>query len=713
MHEYEVWRRWEDCLYLQELLEENYALMSREKRARLHAGKGVKKNGVYPRDDREHRLQRAASFESLPPGPDPSMIAKDVHEYLPRLTKKGTLFRASQNTLDVRGHEFRDLIEALFRDDNELPTLIRELKQLGVIRDFFGFWRRDHDRIRKQDRDAESMRSRDSMISVASTARGSMFGGSFGMYFSASNLSLQLPSTLTTPESPTSARRVRRPPQLAARLQSSASPMASPISPTISEPAAMPSNVSSHVQRPRAHTMQGLGAQEFQRPHASGSRPSRYQTAPPASPTNSQPASAPPGASFGQAMSDIDTRTEEDLDSYPSDTGSTAESYSSSQAGLLGNGLPQTPQSAPPTFRTQVQMQDSPTKGKGRMNVSEGPREPHIVSSSDSDEQYGEPKDDDSDSQYIVMDNQHFSPSSTFELTMAPSEIGRGVRRRLQDLTIEEEEDEDEMGIFHERPAPMLPSTARNSVATCSSSSEDDQVPLAPRARSPRPTAKRVNSGGSAQGGMMFTDDIFGENMSIHRRDSDIASLNERIERARSPVAHAEALRALTSRQDSRVRASSPPALTPANSSARTSGSSSGSSGATHSMEMEAQSSKTSVESAPSSESRPTSPSSLAMDATHIFEETSQRRTHDSMMSMQSFMSDRSFDAIIPPRPTYGNGMPPTARVSPELRRSLSTGSRRRIPQRLSQISTISGPRDFGPNDDDFENDYLYQDTLI
>lgn len=721
MQEYEVWRRWEDCLYFQELLEENYALMSREKRARLHAGKGVKKNGVYPRDDREHRLQRAASFESLPPGPDPSSIAKDVHDYLPRLTKKGTLFRASQNTIDVRGHEFRDLIEALVKEDDEVPTLIRELRQLGVIRDFFGFWRRDHDRIRKQDRDAESLRSRDSMISVGSTstARGSMFGGTFGMYFSASNLSLQLPSGLTAPESPTSGKRVRRPPQLAARLQPSVSPMASPISPTISEPAAMPSGSSSHAMRPRAHTMQGLGSQEFQRPIASGSRPSRYQTTPlPGSSTSSQPASAPPGASFGQAMLDIDSRTEEDLDSYPSDSASTVESYSSSQAGTLGNGLPQTPQSAPPTFRTQTQMQESPTKGKGSMRMLGSPREPHIASSSDSDEQYGETKDDESDSQYIVMDGEHYAPTSTFELAPDPLEFSRsGARHRLQHFTIEEE-DEDEAGVLHERPTPMMPSTARNSVATCMTSSEDDHAPFVPRTHSPRPTSKRVNSSGSTKGDMMFTDDLFGEdNMSMYKRDSS-ASLAERIERARSP-AHAEALRVLTSREDLNFRTASPPArlLTPSNSSARTSGSSSGSSGATHSME--ARSSITSVESVPPSESRPKSPTSLVLDpAHHIFEEHSQRRSHDSMASMHSFMSDCSLDAIVPPRPgspQYGTGISPVARLLADdsgLRRSLSAGSRRRRPQRSSQISTISGPRDIGPDDDEFEDSYLYQGKL-
>ena len=197
--EYEVWRRWEDCLYFQDLLETQYTIMSREKRARLHAGKGVKKNGVYPHED-PHHLRRAASFESLPPGPDPNMIAKDVHEFLPKLTKKGTLFRASAQTIEQRGVEFKNLIGALYRESDEVPTLIKELRQLRAVRDFFGFWRRDHDRIEKERVGADRRRSTrtESMISNATITRNSsLFGGTFGMVFSASHLSLQQPHNAT------------------------------------------------------------------------------------------------------------------------------------------------------------------------------------------------------------------------------------------------------------------------------------------------------------------------------------------------------------------------------------------------------------------------------------------------------------------------------------------------------------------------------------
>ncbi|TFY81003.1 hypothetical protein EWM64_g3005, partial [Hericium alpestre] len=138
--DYVIWRRWEDCLWFQDILEQEYGIKSSEKRKRLSAGKGVKKNGMYIHDC-------AASFESLPPGPDPKSIAKDVHEHLPRLSKKGTLFRPSQATIGQRHREFSNLIYSLFRPD--VPVLIRELRDDRVVRDFFGHWRRDQDIARK------------------------------------------------------------------------------------------------------------------------------------------------------------------------------------------------------------------------------------------------------------------------------------------------------------------------------------------------------------------------------------------------------------------------------------------------------------------------------------------------------------------------------------------------------------------------------------
>ncbi|KAF8552068.1 hypothetical protein OG21DRAFT_1486528 [Imleria badia] len=95
INEYDIWwKSWEDCLAFQDTLEVEYSRAAREKCNRLAAGKGVKKNGVYIHSD------QAASWESLPFGPDPSDIAWDIHEYIPKLTEKGTLFRASQETID-------------------------------------------------------------------------------------------------------------------------------------------------------------------------------------------------------------------------------------------------------------------------------------------------------------------------------------------------------------------------------------------------------------------------------------------------------------------------------------------------------------------------------------------------------------------------------------------------------------------------------------
>ncbi|KAI0925653.1 hypothetical protein AcV5_008331 [Taiwanofungus camphoratus] len=192
--EYEVWRRWEDCLWFQDILESEYSLMARTKRQRLAAGKGVKKNGVYIHSD------QAASFESLPPGPEASSVAKDVHDIIPRLTKKGTFFRASQATVDQRGKEFQAMIDTLFSDD--VPTLIKELRETRLVRDFFGYWRRDKDHDRK-------VNPRPGSGGGGSNARASVASSAFSLYFSASNISLQIPSAqgdlLPSPAPPESA----------------------------------------------------------------------------------------------------------------------------------------------------------------------------------------------------------------------------------------------------------------------------------------------------------------------------------------------------------------------------------------------------------------------------------------------------------------------------------------------------------------------------
>ena len=169
---YEIWRRWEDCLWFQDCLELEYERMSRAKRRRLAAGKGVKRNGIYVQKD------QASSFASLPPGPHPSSIAKNIHDHVPKLTKKGTLFRESQTTIDQRYRELCACIEGLFKEG--VPMLIQELRESRRVTDFFGYWRRDYDLALKGRKDGNPEgRSRNSVSSSL-----------FSTYFSASNFGL-------------------------------------------------------------------------------------------------------------------------------------------------------------------------------------------------------------------------------------------------------------------------------------------------------------------------------------------------------------------------------------------------------------------------------------------------------------------------------------------------------------------------------------------
>jgi len=155
--DYEVWRRWEDCLIFQETLETEYQRMARAKKKRLLAGRGVKKHGVYIHD-------LASSFESLPPGPHPDSVSLDVHAYLPKLTKKGTVFRTSLATVEKRNSEITALLQAIFSPN--APALLHELRQERIITDFFGYWRRDEDLARKQQRATGEPRTSSSGLSV-------------------------------------------------------------------------------------------------------------------------------------------------------------------------------------------------------------------------------------------------------------------------------------------------------------------------------------------------------------------------------------------------------------------------------------------------------------------------------------------------------------------------------------------------------------------
>ncbi|KAG7089389.1 hypothetical protein E1B28_011078 [Marasmius oreades] len=156
MEPYEIWRKWEDCLFFQDGIEEEYGRLARMKRQRLQRGKGVKKNGVYMQD-------AAASWDSLPPGPDPHSVAQDVHNIIPRLSHKGgSLFGNKHAILNLRVAELSAFMAALFKDD--VPTLLQEVRSDRLVTDFFGYWKRDEELSRKN-----QARSRKHRQSTAST----------------------------------------------------------------------------------------------------------------------------------------------------------------------------------------------------------------------------------------------------------------------------------------------------------------------------------------------------------------------------------------------------------------------------------------------------------------------------------------------------------------------------------------------------------------
>ena len=141
LSKYDIWRSWEDCLLFQNKLEVEYARAAREKRKRLAQGKGVKGyNGLYKKD-------MAASWDSLPSGPDHRSVAQNIHQHLPTLTKRGTLFRPSQATIDQRQAELIAFIEALFNDS--MPSLIEEIRVSNIVSEFFGLWRSDVDIVQE------------------------------------------------------------------------------------------------------------------------------------------------------------------------------------------------------------------------------------------------------------------------------------------------------------------------------------------------------------------------------------------------------------------------------------------------------------------------------------------------------------------------------------------------------------------------------------
>ncbi|CAE6515032.1 unnamed protein product [Rhizoctonia solani] len=157
--EYEIHRKWEDCLDLQRVMEKEYAALAK---ARKSKG-GKKGSSVYA------NLQRAASFDSLPTGPDPKTIPNDIHAFIPRLAAKSSLFRGASGSALVqqRSEEFNEFISALFAPG--VSRLIDETRQTPAVREWFGFWRRDRDAMRRRDSERASMAPSIRRLSIAAS----------------------------------------------------------------------------------------------------------------------------------------------------------------------------------------------------------------------------------------------------------------------------------------------------------------------------------------------------------------------------------------------------------------------------------------------------------------------------------------------------------------------------------------------------------------
>lgn len=197
LNEYDIWRRWEDCLWIQDIIEKEYARAARERRTKLAQGKGVKMfNGMYKQD-------MASSWESLPPGPEPDSVAREVHTYIPHLTKKGTFFRPKPALVEKRQLELQALVEALMSDD--MPALVKEIRATRIVTDFFGFWRRDVEIEEKRRKKIPCPRSSisSSVFSAYFTASPTLQGSqSSRSIFSGSTVgsSLTSPSRSTLPD---------------------------------------------------------------------------------------------------------------------------------------------------------------------------------------------------------------------------------------------------------------------------------------------------------------------------------------------------------------------------------------------------------------------------------------------------------------------------------------------------------------------------------
>ncbi|THH04522.1 hypothetical protein EW145_g5461 [Phellinidium pouzarii] len=746
--EYEIWRRWEDCLFFQDTLENQYAIMSREKRARLQAGKGVKKNGLYEHEDPLRRLHRAASFESLPPGPDPTMIAKDLHEVLPTLTKKGTIFKASKDTIEQRGNEFKALIEALLREGDDVPTLLTELRQLRVVRDFFGFWRRDQDRLMRErtklgDSDKTSVRGRsESLGSRASSVFGS---GGLGMYFNASNLSLQLPSPLT---SSNSERAPRRPPI----MQGGKGAML-PVSPTTSEPVQSKS-MSSTTPRPRAQTIQGTTGVDYGNLNISRSvLPGSISTSSMHTIVSKPTASAPAGATFNSSMGDDG--------GYTSDSPSIAESTASSQALYSPGGFTRSPHMRSPHSPSDVRYKDTTMVGavdrKGNGHAVQTDMDGPIIVSLEA----GESLPFDEEAHMLIMrEHEHLIPQHADSI-YEPTELRVGAGRGLQDLTIQEEDEQESEQYMRDSHEGYPHSEYQHSESSAEQGIRESMMMVMEDEHLLSVLPRSSDSVG-ARSAPVYRNGMFFRQPSSSTEEDTVSSMDGQsilsVERPKSPdvlssrsstrshtpvssarvaAAHADALKALTGGTGQlRPQSSTSPtrlSFTSASlrSSIRTSGSGSGPmtgfSGFGPTSTSDTQSSRpdslqSSVASCVDLDSRlSSSPVVLHAKLFDEFEfiedvidqnQSSRERAHESMSSVRTFMTESSVDAVIPP--SHGKrSMSPPARLrlpvpaGASMTRSLSSSGSRSPNNRMSQMSGVSDAQ-LTEDGDDLLDSYFY-----
>jgi hypothetical protein len=129
-HMSQIWRTWGDCLYLQEILEVEYTTLLKGQQS--------------------ERMKQLAVDQQSESDLLVSTHKPDVHVYLPKLSKTGTIFKPSAATVARRSAEYHAFVDALLGDI--LPPVLRKIRNDRIVHDFFGYWRRDDDLARKAGR---------------------------------------------------------------------------------------------------------------------------------------------------------------------------------------------------------------------------------------------------------------------------------------------------------------------------------------------------------------------------------------------------------------------------------------------------------------------------------------------------------------------------------------------------------------------------------